>query len=123
MTTFGALAALLAVAGLYARVAHAAQRRTTEFVVRLALGASRADVLALVLRRGLRAALLGVAAGLAAASATGRLLAGLLCQVAPHDPATLGAGCGIVVVAAAAASALPAWRASRVDPLAALRSE
>jgi ABC-type antimicrobial peptide transport system permease subunit len=104
-------------------MSHAVARRTSELGVRLALGAPRARILWMVLRQSLSLVLLGLGAGLLLVLGAARLLANQLFGVAPTDPATIGsAALGLILVATAAAY-LPAWRASRVDPLVALRSE
>lgn len=120
---FAAMGLILAAIGVYAVVAHAVGRRRHEMGVRLALGARPADVFALIVRQGLSTVAVGVVVGLGGSLAAGRALAGLLYGVAPSDPATLAGSAAILAVIAAAASALPAWRATRVDPLSALRME
>lgn len=113
----------LAAVGIYGVVAYAVTRRTREIGVRLALGASRRQVVALMLWYGLRPSIVGVAAGLAAAVAGGRLIEGLLYEVPPSDPFTfVSVTLGLVAVAGLA-SVLPATRASRVAPAEALRTE
>lgn len=120
---FAALAVTLAAVGIYGVVAYAVTRRTREIGVRLALGASRRQVVALMLWYGLRPSIVGVAAGLAAAVAGGRLIEGLLYEVPPSDPFTfVSVTLGLVAVAGLA-SVLPAARASRVAPAEALRTE
>jgi ABC-type antimicrobial peptide transport system permease subunit len=100
-----------------------ASQRTHEIGIRIALGAAHGDVVRLVLRQGLRLALAAVAAGLAGAMLLGAALSRLLYGVEARDPLTL-ASCALALTATVAlASMLPAWRAARVDPLAALRSE
>jgi putative ABC transport system permease protein len=96
-------------------------RRTQEIGIRMALGASRGDVLRMILGQGLAIVLIGCAAGLAGALACGRVIAGFLFQTAPTDPVTL---VGISLILAAStlfACYLPARRATRIDPMAALR--
>ena len=114
---------ILAAIGVYAVVAHAVGRRRHEMGVRLALGARPADVFALIVRQGLSTVAVGVVVGLGGALAAGRALAGLLYGVEPSDPATLAGSAAILAVTAAVAAALPARRATRVDPLSALRTE
>jgi predicted permease len=119
----GALGMILAAAGLFGVVMHGVNRRLRELGVRMALGATSAHLMLTVLRRGLALAGLGAVVGAAASLATGRLLAGLLYGVSPYDPATLALSVGVVLAVALAASFYPAWRATRVDPAAVLRSE
>jgi ABC-type antimicrobial peptide transport system permease subunit len=122
----GALAAMalvLAVVGIYGAIAYSVAERTQEMGVRLALGAGRADILRLVLRQGLLLALSGTAVGLAASFGLTRLLESQVYRVSVTDPFTF-AGCALLFAAVAAlASYLPARRAMRVDPMAALRCE
>ena len=114
---------LLGAIGLYGVIAYVVSLRTRELGVRIALGAQPAGVLVLVLRDGLGLALIGIVAGLAAFVALGRFLRGLLVGVTTTDPATLAGVTLIVLIVAALASWLPARRASRIDPLEALRAE
>ncbi|HUX66956.1 MAG TPA: ADOP family duplicated permease [Terriglobales bacterium] len=120
---FALVALLLAALGVYALVAHSVARRAKELAIRVTLGARAADLGRLVLRQALAPVLAGVLAGLAAAFALGRLLAALLFQVSPANPALLAAAALAVLAAAVAACALPALRAGRADPLAALRAD
>jgi putative ABC transport system permease protein len=120
---FAALAMLLAAAGLYGVLSYAVSRRRAEIGVRMALGASGAEVRRLVLRDGMRPALLGVAAGLPAAALASRLLKSLLFDVGAVDPLTFGAAPAVLLAVAALASYIPAARAARVDPNITLRSE
>ena len=98
-------------------------QRTHELGVRVALGASAADVLWLVLRHGITIGLLGVGLGLAGALAASEILAGMLYNVSAFDPWTLSCGSIILLVVVLIATAIPARRAMRVDPVLALRSE
>jgi predicted permease len=120
---FGLSALALAVVGVYGVLSYATARRRREMAVRMALGARPDGVRRLVLRSGLRLAAAGVAAGLAAAAAGGRVLGGLLYEVSPTDPATLAAVALVLLGAAGAASWLPARRATRVSSAEALRGE
>ena len=109
--------------GLYGVMAASVRQRHGEIGVRLAIGATPADVQRLVLGEGLRLSLIGAIAGLALAFAATRVLRGLLFETEPLDPPTLLAAAALLVAAALAASDLPAWRATRVDPVEALRAE
>jgi putative ABC transport system permease protein len=120
---FGALALLLAATGIFGVMAYQVARRRSEFGVRVALGARRAHLLRAVLADGMRLTAFGVAAGILLAFAVMRLLAGLLYGVRWYDAATLASTVVVMIAVAAAACALPAWRASRVDPMQTLRHE
>jgi len=123
LSIFAGLALFLAALGVSGVLAYLVSRRRREIGVRMALGASRANVVSLILRRGLSTAGIGVAAGLLAALFLTPLMSGLLYGVAPRDPATFAAVALILLAIAAGASAIPAVRASRTDPLDSLRSE
>ena len=120
---FAGVAVFLAMAGVYGVMAHAVSLRAGEIGVRVALGASPGDVLRMVLREGLMLALLGLGFGLAGAAAATRLLASLLFEVRPGDPGTYAAVSTLLGLVALAAAYLPARRATRLDPLAALRQD
>lgn len=123
LAAFAGIAALLAAIGIYGVTAHAVGQRTQELGVRMALGARRVDVLGLVLAQHLRPAAIGLAVGFAAALAVNRSLRTLVYGVGVSDPARyLGMAAALLVVAAVACF-IPALRATRVDPLAALRTQ
>jgi cell division protein FtsX len=123
LSIFAGLALLLAGVGVAGVLSYLVSRRRREIGIRLALGASRANVLGLVIRRGVAYAAAGITVGAVAALFLTRLMEGLLYGVAPRDPATFAAVTGFLLAIAVAASAIPALRAARVDPLEALRSE
>ena len=120
---FAALALALAAVGLYGVLAYSVSRRTREIGIRMALGANAGDVLKLVVGEGLVLASIGILAGIACALALTRLLEGLIFGVKATDPWTLAIGVAVLLGAAVAASAIPARRAAKVDPLEALRIE
>ncbi|MGH9590063.1 MAG: FtsX-like permease family protein, partial [Terracidiphilus sp.] len=120
---FGALGLILACVGLYGLLSFDVTRRTREIGVRTALGAQRRDVLVLVLRQGLLLVILGVTLGAAAAISVTRLLESLLYDVRPTDPITFALTAAILIAIGLIASSLPARRATRVDPMTALRCE
>ncbi len=120
---FGGLALLLAAIGLYSVIAYDVVQRTRELGIRIALGARIDDVVRLVVTDGMRFALVGVAAGAAIALVAGRQIGPLLYSVSPGDPLVFGVVAGVLLSAAAVASALPAYRAARVDPNVTLRTE
>jgi putative ABC transport system permease protein len=120
---FAGLALLLAAIGVYGVISYSVAQRTREIGVRAALGASPGAQLALVLKSGLRLTLIGLAIGLAGTLALGKLLAGALFGVSAHDPRTLGLVSLALAAVALAACYIPAYRATRVDPMIALRHE
>jgi predicted lysophospholipase L1 biosynthesis ABC-type transport system permease subunit len=122
-TFFGALALLLASIGLYGVMAYGVAQRTNEIGIRMALGASRSAVLAMVLRQSLLIVLAGLAMGLPLAWASTRALSGFLFGLSPTDPTTIAAATVTLLAVAGVAAYLPARRATRVDPLIALRYE
>jgi ABC-type antimicrobial peptide transport system permease subunit len=121
--TFAVMALALASVGTYGVVAYVVGQRTQEIGIRMALGAQRRDVLVLILWQGARLALLGVAIGIAGAFVLTRLMADLLYGVAATDPVTFFLLALTLTVVAMVACYLPARRATRVDPVAALRWE
>jgi ABC-type antimicrobial peptide transport system permease subunit len=118
---FAGLALTLAAVGIFGVLSYSVSRRTRELGIRLALGAHRRNVLWLVVRQGMALALLGLATGVGAALVLGRMLSSLLFGTTGHDPAVFGGVCLLLVVVALLACYLPARRATRVDPLEALR--
>jgi predicted permease len=121
LVVFAGLSLVLSVIGIYGVMAYAVSQRTRELGIRMALGANRADVLRLVVAHGLRLTLMGVAFGLVASFAVTRLIASLLYSVSPTDVVTFTAVPLLLAAAALAASYLPALRATRIDPMTALR--
>jgi predicted permease len=120
---FGALALLMAGVGLYGVMAHSVARRSREIGIRMALGATRNVVLAMVLRRGLILSLVGALLGLLALPAVSRVLASLLYGIGPADPVTLVGSALVLATISLAAAYIPARRATRVDPAEAIRWE
>jgi putative ABC transport system permease protein len=118
---FAGLALALAVVGAYGVMSYSVGQRTQEIGIRMALGASRADVLRMILRQGLAIVLVGCAVGLAGALACGRVIAGFLFQTTPTDALTLVGISLLLTVSTLFACYLPARRATRIDPMAALR--
>ena len=123
LLTFAAIAVALSVVGVYGVLAYLVGQRTREIGLRLAIGASPADVVWLFVREGAVLTLVGLGAGLAGALAVGRWISGLLFGITPADPATLAIVACALAGAAACATYLPARRAAGVDPSDALRAE
>jgi predicted permease len=120
---FGLLALVLACVGLYGLLSYEVSRRTREIGIRMALGAQEADVLGLVVKQGFALALVGAAVGISAALGVTRYLTSMLYGVRPNDPLTIAAVAVLLWLVALAACYIPARRATRVDPLVALRYE
>jgi ABC-type antimicrobial peptide transport system permease subunit len=120
---FAGLALLLACIGIYGVLAYLTAQRVPEIGMRMALGAGTRDVLWMVLRQSMGMIAVGAAVGLGAALAASRLLAHLVSGVQPAEPSTIALVLAVIGAAALFASYLPARRASRVDPLSALRQE
>jgi putative ABC transport system permease protein len=123
LSTFAVVALFLAAIGIYGVIAHAVNARTHEIGVRMALGAQSEQVLRMVLKQGLRLALLGVGIGLAASWAVTRLLANFLFAITAHDPLTFALVSLVLTCVTALATYFPARRATKVDPVVALRCE
>ena len=122
-TVFGGVALLLASVGLFGLMSYNVARRTGEMGVRMALGAQRGDVMGLVMRESMVLVAIGIAAGLAIAVVTGRFLSALLFGLPSKDPATMAVAVAGMTTVCALAAYLPARRASRVNPITALRHE
>jgi predicted permease len=123
LAIFACSALLLAALGTYGVLAFSVARRTSEIGIRIALGAQPANILTMVMRAGLAPVLAGFAGGLAVALALGKVLSGFLFSVRPYDPLTVLTTLGVTLITAAAACWIPARRATRIDPLDALRYE
>jgi predicted permease len=121
--TFGALALALAAMGIYSVLSYSVKRRVQEIGIRLALGARLADVLRMVVFEGMKPVLLGVVIGIAGAFALGRVLSSLVYSVKPTDPLTFSASALLLASVSVMACMVPAYRATRVDPISALRYE
>jgi ABC-type antimicrobial peptide transport system permease subunit len=120
---FAITAMLLATAGVFGVMAYAVSRRTREFGVRLALGATSGDVLRMVVGQGMRTILMGVAIGIAGSFALTRTVSSLLFGITATDPITFGGVTLLLIVVALLACYLPARHATKVDPVVALRCE
>jgi ABC-type antimicrobial peptide transport system permease subunit len=123
LTLFGVLALALAGVGVYGVMAYGVNQRTRELGIRLALGARASSVQAMVLRQGLTLTATGLALGLVGAVALSRLLTTLVYRVSPSDPRVLGVAVLVLALVSVLACLIPAIRATRVDPIDALRSE
>jgi putative ABC transport system permease protein len=121
LAVFAALALLLAAAGIYAVISYSVSQRTQEMGVRVTLGAAPHQILRLIVGHAARLAVTGVLIGIAASLALRTVLKSQLFGVSPSDPATIAAVSGLLVLVAVLAAAVPAWRALRLDPVAALR--
>jgi putative ABC transport system permease protein len=123
VSAFAALALLLSAIGIYGVIAYSVAQRTHEIGVRMALGAHATDVRRLVVREGAGLGVAGVALGLVAATLLARVMAGLLFGIGPRDPLTFAFGAALLLSIAVASSYIPARRASRVEPVTALRHD
>jgi ABC-type antimicrobial peptide transport system permease subunit len=120
---FAVIALVLASTGLYGVLAYLVAQRTVEIGIRIALGAQRDQVLGLMLADGLRPALIGLLLGLVASAATTRFIRAMLYETQPFDLEIFASVAGLLIASAALACLVPAWRASRLDPMQALRTE
>jgi predicted permease len=120
---FGLLALALAAIGLFGLMSYGVSRRTSEIGIRMALGAGRGDIVAMVLKESMTMVVVGIVVGLAGALAAGRFLSTLLFGLQPTDPMTIGAAVLVMIGVSLVAGYLPARRAARVDPMVALRWE
>jgi putative ABC transport system permease protein len=123
LTGFSSVAAVLALVGVYGLIAFSVGQRVREIGVRMALGATRASVVILVLRQSLGVVLAGVVAGVFAGAALSRVVESFLFGIEPGDPATIATLAALILAAALAASYVPARRASHIDPVVALRDD
>src|SRR5947209_15118013 len=120
---FAGIALLLATVGIHGAVAYTVEQRTGEIGVRIALGAQTRDVLKLIVSQGMKPVIIGLAVGIVATFALGRLIASQLFDVSAHNPALLSGATLLLAATALVACLLPARRATRVDPIQALRTE
>ena len=120
---FGVVSLVLAAIGLYAVMAFSVSRRVRELGIRMALGATGADVIRLVGRQGARQLLIGLSVGFLGGAALVRAARAALFEVSPNDPLVFAVVAGVLAAAALVACLVPAFRATRVDPLVALRTE
>lgn len=123
LSIFAALAMLLAAIGLYGVMSYSVAQRTREIGIRMALGARRRDVLALVVKQGMTLVVLGIAAGILLSLAMTRLISGMLFGITATDPLTFAGVAALLATVAFLANYMPARRASKVDPMVALRYE
>src|SRR4030095_6542854 len=122
LAIFGGMALFLAAIGLYAVMSYSVSQSTRELGLRMALGAGAGDLLRLVISRGIRLTTTGVAIGAIAALTLTRLMGNLLYKVSPRDPLAFAVALIVMLSVASIACFLPAWRATRIDPVRALRT-
>jgi ABC-type antimicrobial peptide transport system permease subunit len=123
LSGFGALTLLLAAVGIYGLLSWIVTQRQRELAIRMALGATRGNALRLTIGQGLRLTLIGIVIGGGLAFGAGRLLRGQLLDISPNDPLTIVITVLLLTGVAALACSIPAWRATKVDPITALRHE
>jgi len=123
LASFAALALLLAAVGIYGVLSYTVRRRVREIGIRMALGATNSDILKMVVSDGMKPILIGVGIGLAAAVALSRLVASLIFGVRPTDPLTFTAVAVTLIIVGILANILPAYRATRIEPVRTLREE
>jgi ABC-type antimicrobial peptide transport system permease subunit len=123
LMAFAGLSLALAAAGLFGVLSYIVAQRTTEVGIRIALGAGRSQVMRMMLTDGLRPAFFGLAIGLAASAGTAKLIETMLYGTRPFDAEVFGLVTGLLLAVAAMACMVPAWRAARMDPMQALRTE
>jgi putative ABC transport system permease protein len=123
LASFAGIALLLAAVGIYGVLSYTVRRRVREIGIRMALGASNSDVLKMVVSDGMKPILIGVAIGLAAALALSRLIASLIFGVRPNDPLTFSVVALTLISVGILANILPAYRATRIEPVHTLREE
>jgi putative ABC transport system permease protein len=123
LAAFAGLALLLAAVGIYSVLSFAVRRRVREIGIRVALGAETKDILRLIINEGMKAAIIGVLIGIGGALVLGRVLASLIYGISATDPATFAAVAALLSLVALLASAIPAYRAAKIEPTRALREE
>lgn len=123
LSCFAVIALALAAIGMYGLLSYMVVQRTREIGLRMALGAQRGDVLRMIVRRGLRLTVTGVALGVTASALLARLISGMLFHVQPIDPLTFAATAALLLIVSIVASSAPAFRASRLDPMKTLRAQ
>lgn len=121
LVTFSAIALVLAATGLYGVLSYSVAQRRSEIGIRAALGATKSNLVRMVLREGLTATVIGLIGGVAAAALATRAMASVLFGVTPLDRVAFSVGPLVLLVVACAACLIPAWRAARIDPAAALK--
>src|SRR5262249_37169611 len=120
---FGLIGLILAVVGIFGGISYSVGLRRHEIAIRMALGARKSDVLSIIIKQSMGLTAIGMAIGLAGAVATTRVMSSLLYGVGPTDPATFAAVSALTILVSATAAYIPARRATRVDPMVALRYE
>jgi len=123
LSLFAGLSLLLTIVGVYGVVSYSVTQRVHEIGVRTALGASPSQIVKLIVKQGMLPALIGIAVGLLGAFAVTRVMSGMLYQVTPHDPVVFLFAAGTLILVALLATFIPAQRATRINPVGALRLE